>query len=169
MRGYCRGPNPANPACSLLFALTTLVSGYTLQYHKFHGNLPGYDSRKLRAGGNDDSIDPDKAAFSMAPHDDEAYERVQNDDNDTYLTTTDNSYGSGNPYSADDYDATSRFGGSSTAPPGRNNGLFDADTEYGGGGGSSVAPAPTASNLSYGSRYDDPAQFPAANYDRIDR
>ncbi|KAF4120853.1 hypothetical protein GMORB2_2857 [Geosmithia morbida] len=149
----------------LLFTLTTLVSGYTLQYYKFHGNLPGYDNRKMRAGeGGSDSIDPDKAAFSMAPHDDEAYERINHEDNDTFLSgQTGDSYGNANPYSADDYDATSRFGSSSTAPAARPNHLFDADTEYNSaiGGNSSVS--------GYSGRYDDPAQFPAANYDRIDR
>ncbi|KJK93439.1 hypothetical protein H633G_02640 [Metarhizium anisopliae BRIP 53284] len=42
--------------------------------------LPGYDNRKLRGG--DSNIDPDKAAFSMAPHDEEAYERVNMDDHE---------------------------------------------------------------------------------------
>ena len=80
---------------SLLFAASTLVSGYTLQYHKFHGNLPGYENRRGRGGG--ESIDPDKAAFSMAPHDDEAYERVNMDDNEAY---SGDQYGHVNPYSA---------------------------------------------------------------------
>ncbi|KAJ2969288.1 hypothetical protein NQ176_g8744 [Zarea fungicola] len=58
---------------TLLFGATTFISGYTMTYFNFHGNLPGYDNRKIRGGSND--IDPDKEAFSMAPHGDEAYER----------------------------------------------------------------------------------------------
>ncbi|KAL6849325.1 hypothetical protein ACO1O0_008864 [Amphichorda felina] len=144
---------------ALLFALTTLISGYTMQYYKFHGNLPGYDNRKIRGGEN---IDPDKAAFSMAPHDDEAYERVNMDDNDAFAG---DQYGHANPYSADDFGDPNRYGGQ----PSRTNDMFDADTEY----SSAIGTAPT----SYGGAgagapsrtYDDPAQFPAANYDRIER
>lgn len=146
----------------LLFVLSSLVSAYTSQYYKFHGNLPGYDNRKLRSGEN---IDPDKAAFSMAPHDDEAYERVNMDDHEAGGSGygTGERYGHVNPYSADDYDEPTRYG---SAPP-RNTGMFDNDTEYTGA-------AAAGSNISYNSRTDaydghEPAQFPAGSYDRIER
>ena len=148
---------------SLLFILTSVISGYTLQYYKFNGNLPGYDNRKIR-GGAGENIDPDKAAFSMAPPDDEAYERVNMDD--TEAAYAGDQYGHANPYSADDYDDPSRYG----SLPSRNNGMFDADTEY------TSTVGPTTAAASYGGSaapsshpYDDPAHFPAANYDRIER
>jgi hypothetical protein len=165
---------------TLLFAATSFLSGYTLQYYNFHGNLPGYDARKLRSGGGD-NIDPDKAAFSMAPHDDEAYERVNMDDHENNHHTTnsayggagtsdyDNGYGPANPYSAadDDRDDPNRYG---TYPP-RINTMFDSETEYssgaaGGaaGGGSSLYQPPHASQHPYD---DGSAQFPAGNYDRL--
>ncbi|KAJ2968642.1 hypothetical protein NUW58_g10180 [Xylaria curta] len=56
----------------LSWIFTTLISTYTLRYYQQNGDLPGYE--KLGAGQN---IDPDKAAFSMAPHDEEAYTPCQ--------------------------------------------------------------------------------------------
>jgi hypothetical protein len=152
------------PTCSLLFAGTTFLSGYTLQYYNFHGTLPGYDAKKLRSG---DNIDPDKAAFSMAPHDDEAYERVNMDDRDHDTTNSayggdryDHNYGPANPYSNIDDDDRSQY----SAHPSRNNTMFDSETEY----------RPGTSTLTYQqshasqSAYDDgPAQFPAGDYDRV--
>lgn len=135
-----------------------------MTYAGFHGNLPGYDNRKIRGGEN--NIDPDKAAFSMAPHDEEAYERVNMDDNEASGSGYgnyggENRYGEANPYSADD-DDPSRYG---ALPP--RNPLFDSETEYHGGG---ITPPPSMpySNPSGPSPYDDePAQFPAGNYDRV--
>ena len=148
---------------SLLFGATTFLSGYTLQYYKFHGSLPGYDSRKIRRGG-DDNIDPDKAAFSMAPHDDEAYERVGMNDHEASGSGSGGGGGGGgsyehaNPYSADDYDDPNRYG---AMPPHTTNTMFDTDTEYKFGAGAG-APRPYAPPSSY----DEPAQFPAGDYDR---
>lgn len=148
---------------SLLFGGTAFISAYSLTYYNFHGSLPGYDARKIRGGG--ENIDPDKAAFSMAPHDEEAYERVNMDDHEAHgaggaYENPAGGYGSGNPYSADD-DDPNRYG----ALPPRTNPLFDSETEY--NSGAAVSP-PAA----YGSRptYDDePAQFPSGNYDRVTR
>lgn len=154
---------------TLLFAGTTFLSGYTLMYYNFtDGNLPGYDNRKVRGGEN---IDPDKAAFSMAPHDDEAYERVNMDDHEAGGSNTnaggsynDNSYtgsaryGEANPYNTED-DDPSNYG----SVPHRQNSLFDHDTEYHGG----VPAGMSYANPPVGNAYDDhPAQFPAAPYDR---
>lgn len=151
---------------SILFALTTLISGYTLQFWKFHGNLPGYDNRQIRGG--ESAIDPDKAAFSMAPHDDEAYERVNMDDNEAYAGER---YGHVNPYSSEDYDDPNRYG---ALPPRTNNeGMFDAETEYTSSGGAGPGPVPPPGGPGPSSfapgPYDAAAQFPAGNYDRIQR
>lgn len=162
----------------LLFCGTTFVSLYTLNYYNFHGNLPGYDNRKVRGGEN---IDPDKAAFSMAPHDDEAYERVNMDDqepssnpygsynsnhnqggyNDTsYNGNGSNRYGDANPYSTDD-DDPARYG----SMPHRTNTLFESDSEYRPGGG--APPSMPYVNPPAGNAYDDNAvHFPSGNYDR---
>jgi hypothetical protein len=147
-----------------------------MQYHKFHGNLPGYDNRKIRSGEN---IDPDKAAFSMAPHDDEAYERVNMDDAEVGYgansslggnasgTGNDRYNSNANPYSADDYDNPDRYGTGSNVggAPGRNQTMFDDETEYSSGG----APPPRYGGSQVSSNYDSPAQFPSGAYDRIER
>ncbi|KEY73307.1 hypothetical protein S7711_01426 [Stachybotrys chartarum IBT 7711] len=168
----------------ILFGVTTFISGYTMQYYNFHGTLPGYDARKIGGGG--DNIDPDKAAFSMAPHEEEAYQRVNADENEASgsgygggggggsASAYDTGYGNANPYSHDD-DDPSRYG---SLPPRTTNTMFDNDTEYNPGvsQGLYAAPAPSepyASQVSYGGRqspYDDgPAQFPAGDYDRVHR
>jgi hypothetical protein len=172
-RSHGSGTNVAS--IRILFAITTFLSAYTLTYYNFHGNLPGYDSRKIRTG---DNIDPDKAAFSMAPHDDDAYAPVHMDDHDgpgagssayggagAYSDNGGgNQYGSANPYSADDYDDPNRYG---TRPP-RGNAMFDSDLEY--NAGSSQPPRVSSPYGGAGSDpYDEPAKFPAANYDRTIR
>jgi hypothetical protein len=170
---------------TLLFVATTLISGYTLQYFKFHGSLPGYQAAGMGRGGGD--IDPDKAAFSMAPHEEEAYQRVNADDHEVSGSayggggsSYDNSYGGANPYSADD-DDPNRYG-SLPSRTNNNNTMFDSELEYGGASSvanqgsymSSANPEPYASQTSYGGRadpYDDEnsAHFPSGNYDRSHR
>ncbi|KJZ71449.1 hypothetical protein HIM_09173 [Hirsutella minnesotensis 3608] len=153
---------------TLLWAGTSFLSAWTLQYYNFHGTLPGYDTHKLLAGGGGGgitNIDPDKAAFSMA---DDEYERVHMDDHEANSSPYGGSarYGHANPYSAEDYDDPNRYG---TLPP-RGETLLNADTEYTSGGG--MAPGRTPSPYhggggSHGHYSDEPAQFPAGNYDRI--
>lgn len=182
------------PISSLLFGGTTFLSIHTLKHYQFHGSLPGYDRQKIRGSG-DNSIDPDKAAFSMAPHDEEAaYGNVPMDDRDDgygsgarrhsmdhdddrrYGSNSPNRYGSTSPGrygatvdrpAAGPYDDDpNRYG---SLPPRREDAVFDADTEYrrpsGGAPQTHYAP-PTAQD-----DYDDerPAAFPAANYDRLPR
>lgn len=148
---------------TLLFAATTFVSAFTLNYYQNNNVLPGYDNRQIRGG---DNIDPDKAAFSMAPHDDEAYERVNMEDNEptgnpyggyngSYNSTTRYGDNNTNPYNAEDEDPA-RYG----STPGRTNTLFENDTEYHSGG------AQYGSNPTSGGYDDHPAHFPAGNYDR---
>ncbi|KAK6219799.1 hypothetical protein QIS74_05301 [Colletotrichum tabaci] len=170
---------------TLFFAGSTFVSLYTLKYYQFHGTLPGYDKQKL--GG--DNIDPDKAAFSMAPHDEEAYAPVQmddhNDDNTTlyggtnapvggYNNSSYNSrYGGASAYGPED-DDPNRYG---SLPSRQNGAMFDSETEYHSQQPSVTpaavqpytAPQPYAAPEPYAApAYDDdrPAQFPTANYDR---
>jgi len=57
----------------LFFVLSTFMSLYAVFYYKREGYLPGAS----RAPGNAQLIDPDKDAFSTAPHDDE-YVAVHN-------------------------------------------------------------------------------------------
>lgn len=164
----CRVPR-SNPVSSLLFAASTFVSGYTLTYWKFHGNLPGYDNRKLRTGDN--NIDPDKAAFSMAPHDEEAYERINADDHDTsnpYVVDPAR-YGHANPYSHDDGNEPNSYG---AVPPQHRSDLFNQDTEYTSGGGVDLPAGSSSHTYAAGARVsysDQPAKFPSGHYDRVDQ
>lgn len=124
-----------------------------MTYFNFHGNLPGYGNRKIRSGSNEiDNIDPDKEAFSMAPHDDEAYERVHMDDHH------DTSYGGGSRYG--DLEDPNRYG--SMPPPAPHHGeeAYDGATAYHGGSSYSSPPPPQ------GTYSDEPAKFPAGHYDR---
>ncbi|KAH6686349.1 hypothetical protein F5X68DRAFT_15381 [Plectosphaerella plurivora] len=170
----------------LLWILSSGVSIYTVRHYRFHGELPGYDKQRIR---NND-IDPDKAAFSMAPQDEDAYAPVQMDDHN------DTSYGSGglggsgggvfndNPYRAggsttygQEDDDPNRYG----SLPSRHNAMFDAETEYnsqqpsvgpgsGVGAGPVRQPSPYAPPVVHDDPFDDhPAQFPTANYDRTMR
>ena len=139
-----------------------------MTYARFHGTLPGYDNRKIRSGDDTTSIDPDKAAFSMAPNDEEAYERVhmhdQDGDHGAEAYDAPASYAHANPYSADE--EVDRYGGRHTD----DDRLFDhtAETEYDPRMPTPHAPPPAPSGA-YGSQnvYDEPATFPAANYDRV--
>jgi len=167
----------ANVARSLLFCVTTFISIYTVKYHQWHNRLPGYDKLAL----NSQNIDPDKAAFSTAPHDEEAYAPVHMDDHDNDATRPAHSEYS-DPYGApsqvsDLYAGAGGVAGSQVSYGGVQNPFqqqqnpFDDDTEY-------RRPSPGASAAG---RYnpptahdeieDDsrPVAFPNANYDRITR
>lgn len=138
-----------------------------MNYWRFHGALPGYDNRKIRSG--DDAaanIDPDKAAFSMAPHDEEAYERVHMHDHDGEhggdAYDTPGNYGHANPYSADD--EVDRYGGRPTD----DDTLFDhTQTEYAPRMPTPHVPPPASGSYGAHDMYDEPAKFPAGNYDRV--
>ncbi|KAL0943965.1 chaperone-binding protein [Colletotrichum truncatum] len=153
---------------TVLFGVSTFVSLYTLKHYQFHGSLPGYDKQKI-AG---DNIDPDKAAFSMAPHDEEAYAPVNMDDhNDDHpygsnagtasnMGSYNDRYGASSAYGPED-DDPNRYG---SLPSRQNAAMFDSETDY-----HSQPPAAAPTTMPYTApAYDDdrPAQFPAANYDR---
>lgn len=136
-----------------------------MQYYKWNGTLPGYENIKPRAH----NIDPDKAAFSMAPHDEEAYAPVGMDDHDI------DHHGSSHP------DEHGYVGGSQA-------GAYSDHGSYGRGSRYSAHDNPFENESDYhlpqqqaGSSiyappsvhddYDDqrPARFPAADYDRVTR
>ncbi|ETS80230.1 hypothetical protein PFICI_07759 [Pestalotiopsis fici W106-1] len=173
------------------WALSTFVSAYTLKYYQFHGVLPGYPN--IQRKGGHQNIDPDKAAFSMAPHDEEAYAPIHADDHDN----DDHGIG-GAPYNADSYgagrpmfDSETEYHSTTQRPIHENpyndhtyraNSTSPANDPY---RAHSTSPANDPYSAGYGLRpdassgphiyappsaedYDDgrPAQFPTGNYDR---
>ncbi|KIH94391.1 chaperone-binding protein [Sporothrix brasiliensis 5110] len=167
---------------SIFFGITTFLSIYSLKYYQMNGHLPGYETTGAKGGQN---IDPDMAAFSTAPHDEEPYARINNMDPD---------------YDHNDYQSDmGGYGGGSTVGGGGSsyaNAGSHMDTTYLGGGGSSYGGGnvshsdnpfddnhglrPAASSASIGTSahsgyapptvhdaYDDtrPVHFPDANYD----
>lgn len=117
----------------------------------------------------------------MAPHDEEAYERVQADDHEHDHDgpgSYSGRYGDANPYSSGDMleqGDPNRYGALPTRLDDSNT-LFNSDTSYNPGAASmSYAPQahsnPVAASMPYApqtpSYTDEPARFPAANYDRV--
>ncbi|KAK4041661.1 hypothetical protein C8A01DRAFT_14640 [Parachaetomium inaequale] len=167
----------------LFFGVTTFFSIWTLKYYQWNNRLPGYDRAQL----NSQNIDPDKAAFSMAPHDEEAYAPVNVNDHEHDDHLDGSHYGGGAGASvvgggarsdySDPYGAgtASHVGGASTVSSYHDNPFrqqeanpFDShETEYSSAsmsaaGGGRYA-APTAMD-----GFED-ARFPHADYDRITR
>ncbi|KAI1811913.1 hypothetical protein GGS20DRAFT_560748 [Poronia punctata] len=158
----------------LAWILSTLVSAFTLRYYQNNGDLPGYE------GIGSENIDPDKAAFSMAPHDEEAYAPVNMDDHHDDVHND-------RPYDPDTY------GSSLGSRP-----LYETETSYRPHHTTSPAPHESPFDNSYRTHstsphpdpfsdpyaasssgpkiyappaaedYDDaqPVKFPSANYDR---
>ncbi|KAI0408094.1 hypothetical protein F4802DRAFT_550484 [Xylaria palmicola] len=161
---------------TLGWILSTLISAYTLRYYQQNGDLPGYE--KI---GSSQNIDPDKAAFSMAPHDEEAYAPINMDDHHDDAHDDDHR---SRPYDADSYGSRPIYEAetsyqphhtSSPAPPHED--PFDnsyrshstsphpspfADPYTAPVGGPKIYAPPAADD------YDDgrPVQFPSGNYDR---
>ncbi|KAI3323200.1 hypothetical protein HD806DRAFT_104137 [Xylariaceae sp. AK1471] len=160
---------------TLAWILSTLISAYTLRYYQHNGDLPGYEKIS-----NQQNIDPDKAAFSMAPHDEEAYAPVNMDDHHDDVHDDYNS----RPYDPDSlgarpvYEAETSYQPQHTSSPAPHENPFD--NSYRTHGSTSPHPdpfsdpyaAPAAGPKMYAppvaEDYDDgrPVQFPSANYDR---
>ncbi|KAJ3553761.1 hypothetical protein NPX13_g10802 [Xylaria arbuscula] len=161
-----------------LFAwiLSTLVSTYTLRYYQQNGDLPGYE--KMDSHQN---IDPDKAAFSMAPHDEEAYAPINmddhNDDNDDHQNRPYDPDSYGSLGSRPVYEAESSYTPHHTSSPAPHENPFDNSYRTQG----ATSPHPDPFSNAYAAQagpqiyappahddYDDgrPVQFPTANYDR---
>ncbi|KAI0145058.1 hypothetical protein GGR57DRAFT_319878 [Xylariaceae sp. FL1272] len=165
---------------TLAWAFSTAVSVFTLRYYQANGELPGYE----RLGSMTQNIDPDKAAFSMAPHDEEAYAPINMDDHH------DDHHGSDHhsqPYDPDSFSANNVYETESsyqphhTASPAPHENPFAGSNNYrtqgspapqhdpfsdpyaAPAGGPQIYAPPAAED-----HYDDgrPVQFPSANYDR---
>lgn len=116
----------------LFFGVTSFFSIYSAKYYQFHGHLPGYE-KNITA----QNIDPDMAAFSTAPHDEEPYARINNMDPD---------YDHNDHNDHSDYRSDTGYGGASAV-----------GSSYMGAGGSSVVGGSNvdssylgAGNTSYG-------------------
>lgn len=160
--------------------MSTFVSIATLQYYNFNGVLPGYDS--LRTGRpHPTNIDPDKAAFSTAPADEDGhYAPVgMNDDEPEFNASP---YGGAsmagpgsstmphdpyeaNTYEPNAYEPNTSYGGAAA-------GMGTMGSRYGEDEFQSHPPAtgpqmyspPAAHELHEDS---SSVHFPTANYDRI--
>lgn len=164
---------------SLFFCVTIFLSIWTLKYYQWNHRLPGYDRAQLSS----QNIDPDKAAFSLAPHDEEAYAPVNMDDQDHDDNVDGSHYGGassvvgGRSDYSDPYGpgTTSHVGATSTVSSYHDNPFrqqeaspFDGqDTEYHGSisAASRYGATPAASAAD---GFED-ARFPQADYDRISR
>ncbi|KAI1429538.1 hypothetical protein F5Y12DRAFT_726772 [Xylaria sp. FL1777] len=163
---------------TLGWILSTLVSAYTLRYYQQNGDLPGYDRM-----GSHQNIDPDKAAFSMAPHDEEAYAPINMDDHHDDVHDDVHHDHQSQPYDPDSfssrpvYEAETSYQPHHTSSPAPHENPFDNSYRTQG----STSPHPDPFSNSYATHsgsqiyappaaedYDDgrPVQFPSANYDR---
>jgi hypothetical protein len=158
---------------------STLISAYTLRYYQQNGDLPGYEGI-----GNRQNIDPDKAAFSMAPHDEEAYAPVNMDEQHDDDHDDAHEFHQNRPYDTDSfgsrpiYEAETSYQPHHTSSPAPHENPFD--NSYRTHGSTSPHPSPFADPYAVPSGgphiyappaaedYDDgrPVQFPTANYDR---
>lgn len=120
------------------------MSLYGVVYYKREGYLPGAS----RAPFNAQQIDPDKEAFSTAPHDDE-YAPVHNTDDHELPDHEASAYGGSS--AAAPYDANS-YGGGYVPPT-----VHDEPTGYTGYSGA----APVSSSAS------GRLQFPEARYSNV--
>jgi len=154
--GKCKGGCGASKAVVglgvfiwLFWCLTTAMSVYGLVYFRREGYLPGAS----RAPYNAQTIDPDKEAFSTAPHDDE-YAPVHNADEHEIADHAEGSgYGPGPSSSMGNrYDASSYTSGGYVPPQ-----VHDEPTGYTGYSGAGSV------NTSVGGR----VQFPDARYDNV--
>ncbi|KAI5862906.1 hypothetical protein GGS23DRAFT_570065 [Durotheca rogersii] len=162
----------------LAWVATTAVSVYTLRYYQRTDSLPGYENMGLNQ-----NIDPDKAAFSMAPHDEEAYAPVNMDDhNDDHRDDRrDDHLGSTNaPYDPDSFgnhfNNDTSYRPHSVSPAPLENPFDQAYRTHSSSPHSDVYGDPYGSQSSRPHIYAPPAaedfndngpvKFPSANYDR---
>lgn len=161
---------------TVFWGLTTGLSLVTHRYYTFNGVLPGYETSR---GPRNANIDPDKAAFSTAGLDEEAYAPVgMNEQDDEH------------EFNASPYGGLGGAGASSSVAPHDPHDInaYNMDTSYGGAASvsnhtfepqpedylpSRTSPLPSGRLYSPSPAHDDddfddhPAQFPAADYSRV--
>jgi len=134
-----------------LWIATSLISLYSVVYYKREGYMPGGS----RAPTNAQMIDPDKEAFSTAPHDDE-YAPVHHDEHDEAGPS--GAYGAAAGHHEEDrYDG---YGGSGGYVPPT---VHDEPTGY--AGAHDAAYGDGASG--YGGSQPGRAKFPSAPYSNV--
>ena len=140
----------------LLWILTSIISIYGVVYYKREGYLPGFS----RSPTNAQMIDPDKEAFSAAPHGDE-YEPVHGQEHEMLHDVEHE----GVPYDGGEghYGGGSGSGyGGGYVPPT----VHDEPTGYGGAGGLGGHSEPTGYGGA-GAVNNGRVQFPSARYDDL--
>lgn len=158
---------------SFFWGLTTALSLVTHRYYNFNGVLPGYETG---GGPRAANIDPDKAAFSTGPLDEEAYAPVGMNDHDDEPEFNASPYGGAgaggrtsppnDPHDVHAYDIDTSYGGAASI----HTSAFDHASEY---RSHHTTPIPAAGRLyspppTHDDDFDDvPAQFPAADYSRV--
>lgn len=152
-----------------------MLSLVTHRYYNFNGVLPGYETSR---GPRNTNIDPDKAAFSTAGLDEEAYAPVGMNDHDDEPE-----------FNASPYGGLGGAASGSVAPHDPHDmSTYSIDTSYGGAASvhnhafepqpedylpSRTTPLPIGHMYSPPPAHDDddfddhPAQFPAADYSRV--
>lgn len=180
----------------LLWGVSTFISVATLQYYNTNGVLPGYDNVHRGRTHTMNNIDPDKAAFSTAPIDEEGVYaplggRNDHDHDDEELEFNAGPYGGHQASGSMSSPYGGGMGGASSMPHDPDAyGQHHADTSYGGAAASmgsrydhdgvgatayephGHSPAPAAGLYTPPpahdhADFDGPAQFPAGNYDNI--
>lgn len=181
---------------TVFWGFSTFISFLTLQYYNTNGVLPGYDDLHRGRTHTMNNIDPDKAAFSTAPVDEEAYAPLGGHADPTEHEFNASPYGGSSPHhDPDSFGAQdTSYGGAGAAST---MGSRYDEPAYGGAPAHSGSPAyggsghntppydmPSAPYESHGSvgpagaalyspppaqesAYDAPPQFPAGNYDNI--
>ena len=159
------------PLNRVFWGLTTGLSLVTHRYYNFNGVLPGYETNR---GPRTTNIDPDKAAFSTAPIDEEAYAPVGMNDHDDEPEFNASPYGGAaasssvphDPHDLNAYNLDTSYGGAASV----HSQVFEHPGEY---SSHHSTPAPAGSHLyspppvQDDDEYDRPAQFPAADYSRV--
>ncbi|RFU28310.1 hypothetical protein B7463_g8041, partial [Scytalidium lignicola] len=113
----------------LLFIVTSIFSIYSVAYYRRNGYVPGLSHDQLPSHVSGAQIDPDKEAFSTAPHDEEYAPVHSTDDHDLHEADGYSAAGGESRYDGtapsytetayipsmvnDNDDSTSGFGGSS--------------------------------------------------------
>ncbi|KAK7749497.1 hypothetical protein SLS53_000072 [Cytospora paraplurivora] len=157
---------------TVFWALTTALSLVTHKYYNFNGVLPGYETGR---GPRAQNIDPDKAAFSTAPIDEEAYAPVGMSEHgeEDELEFNAGPYGGGgassfpvphDPLDLNGYTVDTSYGGAASV----HSSAFDHPGDY----STHTTPVPASGHLyappPVDDDYDDrPAQFPSADYSRV--